>query len=86
LYLAPGHISLRAVQDLHLLTAAYSQVRFDVGAKIFILKFSWRIRGCPPIMVFPRHDVVFILYSLLLFSQDGSHLDGSIFEAGIALV
>jgi hypothetical protein len=62
-------------------TAAHSQVRYSVGAEILILKFSWRIRGCPHIMVFPRHDVVFILCPRLLFSQDGSQLVVYIFEA-----
>jgi hypothetical protein len=61
LYLAPGHISLREVLDLHLLTAARSQARFSIGAEIFVLKFSWWIQGFPPVMVFPWHDVVFIL-------------------------
>jgi hypothetical protein len=46
---------------LHLLTAGCSQVWFSVGAKIFVLKFSWWIRGCPPIMVFSLYDMVFIL-------------------------
>jgi hypothetical protein len=65
LYLAPGQISLRAAPDLHLLTIAYSQVRFDVGAKIFILKFSWWIQGWTPIMVFQHHDGAFILFPLV---------------------
>jgi hypothetical protein len=30
------------------MTAACSQGRVDVGAKIFILKSSWRIQGWPP--------------------------------------
>jgi hypothetical protein len=68
------------------MTAAYSQVRFNIGAKIFILMFPWWIRECPPIMVFPQNDVVFILYLWLLFLQDKSHLDDYIFEAWIALV
>jgi hypothetical protein len=48
--------------ELNFLTVDCSQVRFDVGAKIFVLQFSCRIRGYQPIMLFPGHDVVFILY------------------------
>jgi hypothetical protein len=51
----------------------------------FLSFFLW-IRGCPPVMVFPRHDVVAILCPWLLFSYDRSHLDASIFEAWFALV
>jgi hypothetical protein len=51
-----------SVPELNFQTVDHSQVRFDVGAKIFVLKFSCRIRGCPPIMLFPRHYVFFILY------------------------
>jgi hypothetical protein len=36
LYLSPGQISLRAVPDLHLLTAAHSQIKFDVGTNVFV--------------------------------------------------
>jgi hypothetical protein len=32
-------------------------------------------------MVFPQHDVMFISYPWLPFSQDESHLDDYIFEA-----
>jgi hypothetical protein len=60
-YLSLGQISPIKVLYLHLLTAACSQVRFGVSAKIFILKFLWQIRGCPPVMVFPWYDMVFIL-------------------------
>jgi hypothetical protein len=79
LYLSPGQFSLRSVSALPLLTITRSQVRVDIGAKIFVLKFSWRIQGCPPIMIFPWYEVVFILCPWLLFSQDGSLLDGYLY-------
>jgi hypothetical protein len=71
--------------ELYFPTVSCSQVIIDVGAKIFVLKFSWRIRGCPSIMVFLRHDGMFILYPWLTFSQGESHLDDYIFEAWITL-
>jgi hypothetical protein len=60
--LAPGHIPATLAPELHFLTAAHSQVRFDVGAKKFCFEVSWQIQGRPPIRVFQRHDGVFMLY------------------------
>jgi hypothetical protein len=57
----------RAVLALLLPTAARSQVRFSVGVKSFVLKFSWRIQGWPPVMVFQQYDGVFILCTWLFF-------------------
>jgi hypothetical protein len=62
LYLSLGQISLKIVSDLQFLTAAHSQVRFDVVVKIFVLKFSQQIQGWPPIVLFQQHDGVFIVY------------------------
>jgi hypothetical protein len=46
--------------ELNFLTASRSQVRFDVGAEIFILNFSWWIQGWPPVVVPQHHDGAFI--------------------------
>jgi hypothetical protein len=71
LYWALGQISLIIVPDLQFLTAARSQVRFDVGANVFI----WGLVGglCIPAC----HDVSstcldFRLYPRLLHSQGGA--------------
>jgi hypothetical protein len=60
-YGPPPQIPATLGSGLNFLTAACSQVRFDVGAKIFVLKFSWWIQGWPPVVVLQQHDGAFIL-------------------------
>jgi hypothetical protein len=61
LYWAPGQILDMSAPELNFLIDVCSQVRFDVGAKIFVLKFSWWVQGWSPVMVLRQHDGAFIL-------------------------
>jgi hypothetical protein len=62
LYLAPGHIPATLASELNFLTDEIVKSDLTSVPNFFVLKFYWWIRGCPPVMVFPQHDVVFILY------------------------
>jgi hypothetical protein len=70
-YSTHGQIPLRTILDLNFLTAAHRQARFDVGVKIFILKFSWQIQWWTPAIVLQLHAVIFTIYPWWLLSFDG---------------
>jgi hypothetical protein len=54
-----------SASELNFLIAARSQIRFDVGAEISVLQFSWWIQGWTHVVVFQHRDGAFILFSLV---------------------
>jgi hypothetical protein len=72
LYLAPDQILATLASELHLLAVARSQVRFDVGAKKNHFEVFFVDSKMATYHGVHRHDVVFISYPWLLFSQDES--------------